>query len=184
MPDLSFGLYSGYVPIGTTKKQLHYVAALSQNNFKTDPVIIWFNGGPGCSSMLGFMQEHGPYSLDDGATNFTKNDYSWNKEATVIYFESPAGVGFSICGDVAECHFNDTNSADDNLAAVLALMETKFPELQANDLYIAGESYAGIYVPRLVERLDWYIGNCSESGKCTYVPKLAGFMVGNGVTDY
>lgn len=134
--------------------------------------------------MLGFMQEHGPYAMEDGATNFTVNEYSWNKQATVIYFESPAGVGYSICGDPAECAFNDTNAADDNLAAFLALMTTKFPELQGNDLYISGESYAGIYVPLLAERIDWYLGNCTISGTCTYKPNLKGFMVGNGVTDY
>lgn len=29
MPDISFGLYSGYVPIPNTKKKLHYMATLS-----------------------------------------------------------------------------------------------------------------------------------------------------------
>jgi carboxypeptidase C (cathepsin A) len=62
--------------------------------------------------MLGFLQEHGPYALEDGALNFTQNDYSWNKEATVIYIESPAGVGYSICGDPNECkEYNDFNTA-------------------------------------------------------------------------
>ena len=162
---------------------MHYVAALSQQNKATDPVIVWFNGGPGCSSMLGFLQEHGPYSLADGTTNFTANPYSWNKEANVIYIESPAGVGFSTCGNPAECKWNDFNTADDNLQAFLAIMN-KFPELQSKDLYIAGESYAGIYVPRLVERIDWYIGNCTQNKSCSYIPNLKGFMVGNGVTNY
>jgi carboxypeptidase C (cathepsin A) len=54
MPDLSFGMYSGYVAIPNTQKKLHYVATLSQNDPATDPIILWFNGGPGCSSMLGF----------------------------------------------------------------------------------------------------------------------------------
>lgn len=53
--DLSFGLYSGYVPIDNTKKQLHYMAALSKGDPTKSPNIIWFNGGPGCSSMLGFL---------------------------------------------------------------------------------------------------------------------------------
>jgi carboxypeptidase C (cathepsin A) len=77
-----------------------------------DPVMLWFNGGPGCSSVLGFTSLHGPYSLEEGATNFTKNSYSWNREATVIYIESPAGVGYSFCGDQNECKdWNDFNSA-------------------------------------------------------------------------
>jgi carboxypeptidase C (cathepsin A) len=121
-PDLSFGFYSGYLPIAGTQKELHYVAALSRNDPMNDPVIIWFNGGPGCSSMLGWAQEHGPYSLADGATNFTFNDWSWNNNANMIYIEAPAGVGYSICGDPNECKFDDANSADDNLVAVLALL--------------------------------------------------------------
>jgi serine carboxypeptidase-like clade 1 len=70
MPDLSFGLYSGMVQIEGTQKQLHYVAALSQNDWSKDPVIVWFNGGPGCSSMIGWTQEHGPYVVEDGTTQF------------------------------------------------------------------------------------------------------------------
>lgn len=122
MPDLSFGLYSGYVAIPNTKKKLHYVTALSQGNPKTDPIMIWFNGGPGCSSMLGFSQENGPYVNEDGDAGFRKNDYAWNQEATMMYLENPAGVGYSVCGDPKECNFDDNNSADDNMQAVLALL--------------------------------------------------------------
>ncbi|TNV78654.1 hypothetical protein FGO68_gene7983 [Halteria grandinella] len=125
-----FGLYSGYLPIPGTFKQLHYVTALSQSNWQTDPVIVWFNGGPGCSSMLGLFQEHGPYVQENGAQNFSANLWSWNKEASVVYIESPAGVGYSICPDEVECAFDDDNSAVDNLAAILQLMTSKFPELQ------------------------------------------------------
>lgn len=129
MPDLSFGLYSGYVPINGTQKSLHYMAALSQGDWTVDPVIIWFNGGPGCSSMIGFLQEHGPYVMEDGALNFTKNQYSWNNEASVIYIESPAGVGFSLCPNETECVWNDGNTADDHLIAVLNIFLMKFPDL-------------------------------------------------------
>lgn len=109
-----------------------------------------------------------------------KNIYSWNKEATVIYFDSPASVGYSICEVPAECNFNDDNTADDNLNALITLMTTKFEGLQGNDLYISGESYAGIYVPKLVKKIDDY--NTAKSGP--YLPNLKGFIVGNPVTDH
>jgi carboxypeptidase C (cathepsin A) len=56
--------YSGYIN-ATDTKQLHYVFVESKNDPANDPVLIWFNGGPGCSSLLGFMQENGPISYDD-----------------------------------------------------------------------------------------------------------------------
>ena len=86
--------------------------------------------------------------MDSGTNYFVPNQYSWNTSANVLYIESPAGVGYSYCGNTADCTFNDVTSSQDNLTAVLAWY-TKFPEFQANDLYISGESYAGIYVPYL-----------------------------------
>ena len=144
----NFAFYSGYLPIPDTGKSLHYLFAESQSNPATDPLIIWFNGGPGCSSMLGWAQEHGPYVMDSGTDFWRKNDYSWNNEANVIYIESPAGVGYSFCSSVKECSFTDEKSSLDNLTAVLQWFE-KFPEFKSHDLYISGESYAGIYVPYL-----------------------------------
>jgi carboxypeptidase C (cathepsin A) len=67
--------------------------------------------------------------MGDGATNFTFNDWSWNNNANMVYIESPAGVGYSICGDPAECKFDDNNSADDNLVAVLYLLQNKLVAL-------------------------------------------------------
>jgi len=47
----------------------------SQNDFEngniSDPVLIWFNRGPGCSSLLGAFQENGPLLVDaDGQKLF------------------------------------------------------------------------------------------------------------------
>ena len=53
--------------------------------------------------MLGFSQENGPYANEDGDSGFRKNDYSWNQEATMFWLESPAGVGYSMCGNTTEC---------------------------------------------------------------------------------
>lgn len=98
----------------------------------------------------------------------------------MIYFDSPAGVGYSVCGDSKECQFDDNNTADDNLAAFITLMTERFPQLQANPLYLAGESYAGIYVPKLAQKIDNYITN----KKGPYLPNMKGIMVGNPVTDH
>ena len=99
----------------------------------------------------------------------------------MFYIESPADVGFSLCPDKTECKWDDENTADDNLIAILNILQ-KFPEIMNNDLYISGESYAGIYVPKVMMRLDKYI--TENTGKSVYIPNLKGFMVGNGVTNW
>ena len=47
--------YSGYLDVNGTTKKLHYMFTESFSDPATDPLIIWFNGGPGCSSLLGFF---------------------------------------------------------------------------------------------------------------------------------
>lgn len=186
IPDMAvfdtYPVYSGYLEVNSAKA-LHYMFIESQNAPSTDPVVIWFNGGPGCSSMLGFAQEHGPYKLDSGTDYWAFNDFSWNREANMLYIESPAGVGFSTCKGVKECNsYSDEESAADNLAAVLAFF-AKFPEFGNNDLYISGESYAGIYVPYLANEIDVY-NTANADNADVFKPNLKGFMVGNGVTNY
>jgi len=187
MPDLAtfdkFAVYSGYLEVNEAKS-LHYMFIESQNEAPLiDPLVIWFNGGPGCSSMLGFTQEHGPYKIESGTDYWQVNEFSWNKFSNMLYIESPAGVGFSTCKGLHECNsYDDDESAADNLTALLKWYE-KFPEFKDNDLYISGESYAGIYVPYLANAIDQH--NVSyELNEEVFKPNLKGFAVGNGVTNY
>jgi carboxypeptidase C (cathepsin A) len=185
MPDLSFGLFSGYVPIRYGKFNMHYITALSQGDYMRDPIIFWFNGGPGCSSLLGFAQENGPYILsDEKGARFKWNEHSWNKEATVVYLSFPIGVGFSFPCEVnstsGDCIASDNSTARDNMEAILTYMNTKMPELIDNPVYIAGESYAGIYIPYLMRELDSYLSN----EKSEFKINLKGMMIGNGLTSY
>ena len=96
-PFTNYEMYSGYVGIKNTSKELHYMFLTSQNEPSTDPLIVWFNGGPGCSSILAWAQEHGPFLQSNINSSFIENPYSWNKFANMLYIEQPAGVGYSYC---------------------------------------------------------------------------------------
>jgi carboxypeptidase C (cathepsin A) len=179
-----YGLYSGYLDIVNTTKSLHYVFAESQNDPATDPLLLWFNGGPGCSSMLAWMQENGPWVMDNGESSFHENPYSWNKNASVIYLDQPAGIGYSYCNETEspeDCHSGDYASSLDNLD-VLKTWFGRFPEYKDRDLYLSGESYAGIYVPYLLKQIDAY-NNDPETAESDII-NLKGMMVGNGVTNW
>jgi carboxypeptidase C (cathepsin A) len=175
-----YGMFSGFLDIPDTSKKIHYLFVESANEPSTDPLVIWFNGGPGCSSMLGFMQENGPFRMDSGTGEIHASAEGWNREANVLYIEQPAGVGFSYCEGEADCSFTDESSAADNLTVVLEWYK-KFPEFKPNDLYISGESYAGIYVPYLSNAI--YDHNQAANDD-DFKPPLKGFMVGNGVTNW
>jgi carboxypeptidase C (cathepsin A) len=47
---------------------------------------------------------------------------------------------------------NDSSVARDNLVALIQFF-TKYSQFQGNDFYIAGESYAGIYIPQLAQKI-------------------------------
>jgi hypothetical protein len=58
--------YSGYVEIDEkTGKSLHYWFVESETDPATAPVVLWLNGGPGCSSLEGYLAEQGPLHISD-----------------------------------------------------------------------------------------------------------------------
>lgn len=56
------------------------------------------------SKNSGYLQEIGPFYLEDGANykpgdNLTENKNAWTKISNLLFMESPAGVGFSFNTD-------------------------------------------------------------------------------------
>ena len=69
--ELPSKIYSGFVSAGvdtqdgvTYNMHEQYFFVESENDPKNDPVIVWTNGGPGCSGMLGFLLELGPFHFE------------------------------------------------------------------------------------------------------------------------
>ena len=59
------------------------------------PLSIWFNGGPGASSLLGALQENGPCRINDDSNSTSLNPWSFNNEVNMLYIDQPNQVGFS-----------------------------------------------------------------------------------------
>ena len=145
--DPGFNQFSGYLTVSKENgRHIFYWFVESQNDPKNDPVVFWTNGGPGCSGLLGLGTEHGPFFIDKEG-NLSPNEHSWNKVASILYVEQPAGVGFSYSDTETDYDTNDQKAASDNYALILEFL-TRFPERQGNPFYIASESYGGHYMPQ------------------------------------
>ncbi|KAJ7287292.1 alpha/beta-hydrolase [Mycena rebaudengoi] len=149
IPDVDFDAgpsWSGLMPISANPKEtrkLFFWFWPTNNPANTKNLLFWTNGGPGCSSLEGFLQENGPISWSWGQAAPTPNPYSWTNLSHVLWVEQPVGTGFS------QGTPNITN--DDQLAEQLTGFFTQFlevfRELKGNNFWLSGESYAGFYVP-------------------------------------
>lgn len=135
-------MYSGYLDVPSSSSHFHYVFIESQQKPATDPVVLWLNGGPGCSSLEGMLYENGPYWVQPDAT-LKANPWTWNNATNMIYVEGPAGVGFSYTDVPSGLIHNDTTSQAEYLEAVISFY-AKYPEYLSQPFFISGESYAGV----------------------------------------
>ena len=113
----------------------------------------------GCSSLIAFFTENGP-PLVNATGGLVKNPYSWTMAgANLLAFETPLGTGFSYCSrqinsnGTETCVSSDTSTARTTRAALVDFFDNKFPELKGGDLYLTGESYAGVYLPTLAKAI-------------------------------
>lgn len=173
--DLYSGdIYSGYLSTKINGNELFYIYTPSQNSPSSSPLMLWLNGGPGCSSLFGMLGEIGPVTSDNFSGKFKINNYSWNKIANILYIEQPAGVGFSKTND-PDFYWTDDVTADNLLYALKEFLNL-FKDLKERPFYISGESYAGVYIPFLSK----HILEDTSSEKIN----LKGVLIGNPLTYY
>ncbi|XP_047336729.1 serine carboxypeptidase-like 40 [Impatiens glandulifera] len=180
-PPVKFDQYGGYIKVNPTfdTSLYYYFVEANHPSKESLPLLLWLNGGPGCSSIgYGAMEELGPFRVkSDGKTLFY-NRFAWNQVANVLFLESPAGVGFSYTNNKSE--YNNTGdklTADESYNFLLNWLE-RFPEYKTRDFYISGESYAGHYVPQLAQTVLEH----NKMANKTLI-NLKGIIIGNAVID-
>jgi serine carboxypeptidase-like clade 2 len=142
-----------------------------------DPLILWLNGGPGCSSLGGLFTEQGPFRPTKSGQSLYSNPYAWNNRSNVVFLESPAGVGFSYSNNRDDYKTGDIRTAADSVAFLEGFLN-RYPEFVGRKFWVSGESYAGHYTIELVTA----ILEAKKQGRLSGL-NLQGFAAGNAWTD-
>ncbi|GLB36810.1 putative peptidase S10 family protein [Lyophyllum shimeji] len=168
--------YTGYIDIET--RHLFFYFFESRTDPDKDDVIMWTNGGPGCSSSLGLLMELGPCRI--AGPNSTKSfEHAWNSKANVFFIDQPAGVGYSYTDykDVP----GTTEDAAKDIAAFVAIFFEHFTKFKGRAFHMAGESYGGRYIPLFASEVYDQNARLIEAGITPI--NLTSAIIGNGWTD-
>lgn len=184
-PEVGFRQYAGYVRVRPEDEKAlfyWYFEADAAGDSSSKPVLLWLNGGPGCSSVAyGAAHELGPFLVRSDGPNLTYNPYAWNKVANLLFVEAPVGVGYSYTNRSSDLErLGDNVTAKDSYDFLVNWFR-KFPHLKSNDFYLSGESYAGHYVPQLANLI--FDGNKDKDKDHYSHINFKGFMIGNSVIN-
>ncbi|KAJ7326301.1 peptidase S10 serine carboxypeptidase [Mycena albidolilacea] len=180
--DPTVSVYTGYLDVDQGAKHLFFYFFESRRNPAKDDVVMWINGGPGCSSSMGLLMELGPCSIDmkNASSNGTTwNPHSWNSEANIFFLDQPVGVGFSYA-DFGET-IETTEDAAKNVYAFISLFFEAFPQFAGRALHLSGESYGGRYLPVFASEI--YDQNQLAIAQGRQTLNLQSVIIGNGITD-
>ncbi|XP_042501941.1 serine carboxypeptidase-like 35 [Macadamia integrifolia] len=178
---VKFRHFAGYVNVRPKDhKALFYWFFEAEEGVAEKPLVLWLNGGPGCSSVAyGAVQELGPFLIRNNQSDLILNKFSWNKAANLLFVEAPVGVGFSYTNKTQDLEtLGDGVTAEDSYGFLLGWFK-RFPNFKSHEFYITGESYAGHYVPQLAELI---YENNKKASKDSII-NLKGFMIGNAVIN-
>lgn len=138
-------MYAGYIEANEASDEDYFFWKFSKDHTSEDAknrLIFWFNGGPGCSSLDGAVDESGPLGTDENG-NVVYRKGSWLETGDLVFVDQPGGVGFS----------NDHKYATELKDIATDMLQfihnyyKVFPEDKSKELYLSGESYAGQYIP-------------------------------------
>lgn len=155
LPNVTFPLtrsFAGNIPVnrpGHDNDTLFFWAFEKENgslttNGSTDPWLVWLQGGPGSSSMAGLLLENGPLRVQDDLS-LRANNFSWNTLVDTFWVDNPVGVGFATAD--ATGYVLDDDQMGSDFVQFLSNLVKVFPSLATRPLIIAGESYAGRWIP-------------------------------------
>lgn len=165
--------YSGYFTVNENfNSNLFFWYFPATIDPKNAPVLLWLQGGPGATSLIGLFGENGPFEVISQKLHLRK--YSWSLGHNLIYIDNPVGVGYSF----TEGGFSTNETViGDNLYKALVQFFQLFPELQKNEFYVAAESYGGKYGPAIAYTIH------KNNPSANVVINLQGIALGNGFTD-
>lgn len=195
-------MYSGLLPMNNKNRhgQLMFWLFVPSPTTVSNPnaLTIWLNGGPGCTSFgAGLFLENSPVTVPPRPAGYCclqekeplqYNRYSWTNASALLYVEQPVGVGFSFGGPAP---LNEDDLSGDMYAWLMNFFQV-FEEYQDAELYIFGESYAGMYVPSMAHRIhqenrklaNTAAGSSNNNDGTVRRPvNLQGIALGNGWVD-
>lgn len=165
----------------TDERRLFFWYFDSRNDPENDPVIIWLNGGPGGSSMMGLFNELGPCWLDPGASDTVPNDFAWNNNASLLFLDQPAGVGFSSLAEGSPLPGADMDGAQDFQTFLDVFFADVFPSKAHLPIHLAAESYGGHYAPTY---LDHILTSRAYDSPSAFRGDIESLILVNAVIDF
>ncbi|XP_078151353.1 serine carboxypeptidase-like 50 isoform X2 [Carex rostrata] len=186
-PTQALPTKSGYLPvtlppsppISSSLFYAFYEAQQPISSLATTPLLLWLQGGPGCSSMTGNLFELGPWLLSSNSSypSLYPNPFSWNRRFGLLFIDNPIGSGFSVAKSTSDIP-HDQSTVASHLWAVLQSFIASDASFRSRPFYITGESYAGKYVPSI----GYYILTQNAIVPSRLRINLKGVAIGNGLT--
>ncbi|KAL8157559.1 serine carboxypeptidase-like 50 [Apium graveolens] len=188
IPNEALPTKSGYLQVNSTTKSAmfytFYEAKEPDSSLSETPILIWLQGGPGCSSMLGNFYELGPWRVVSSQGHNVEhlklepNPGSWNRLFGLVFIDNPIGTGFSIATTTEEIPKNQHAVSKHLFKAIKAFIALD-PLFKTRPIYITGESYAGKYIPAI----GYYILKRNAVLPNPSQVNLVGVAIGNGLID-